>query len=154
MLGFQFCEPQKQICRKCSDFQEYCWKDILHIANCSSYCQSLLPRDKDNQELWIYIPSVAFVLLSLGNIVYFGCRKYKKMKKNMSRNTNKEEVIKMLRTESTAEKDTVINLTETDCHDNQTTKHNCPQFNQIPATNDGLEKHIMMTSGTTLQVHK
>jgi hypothetical protein len=51
IIGYQFCEDQKMICRECSDFDEYCFKNNRHIANCLPYIANIYNCTYKSQKL-------------------------------------------------------------------------------------------------------
>ncbi|CAC5385292.1 unnamed protein product [Mytilus coruscus] len=73
-LGYEFCETEKEVCRQCSDFQEFCFVDNKHLSNCSSYCKEILSPSscKECSLIWLYttLPGLAILAVVCSVLIY------------------------------------------------------------------------------------
>ena len=151
VIGYEFCEPQKMICRQCSEFDEYCFKDIIHIANCSTYCKERFPAQDtctNNNNLWLYIPtavSIVVIMLVSGYSIYIKCRRYRKVRRNLppadtTSTVDEKEHETCLMIVDTQPKDTCVHLRELEeeSNGNNTTPllNGLKRLNQVPTTNE------------------
>ncbi|CAG2202759.1 unnamed protein product [Mytilus edulis] len=90
-LGYEFCETGKDVCRQCSDFQEYCFEDNKHLSNCSSYCKEILrPSNcKECSLTWLYTTLSGLVILAVvcSVLIYEVLRLRRKLKMDDSKSS-------------------------------------------------------------------